>query len=208
MKAILIANSKGGCGKSTLATNLASYYALWKVPVALVDYDPQQSSLEWLKQRKDVHHPILGVDASSGKKSTASIPADIERVVMDSPARTPLPQLKRLYDFADVAILPVLPSPIDIRAMGHFIGELMLEGMLDMARVGLVANRVNKNTLVYSNLEQFLTRMKIPLITRLRDTQNYLHAAKKGYGIFEMLPHQVAKDIEQWRPLIAWIEQK
>ena len=208
MKTILIVNPKGGCGKSTLAINLASYYALWKVPVALADYDPQQSSLEWLAQRSRHSNPIHGIDASRGQQARASIPGDIERLIMDAPARIPLRQLKRLFGFAEVVILPVLPSPLDIRATGHFIGELMLENLLKVSRVGLVANRVKENTLIYRNLEKFLRRMKIPLVTHIRDTQNYIRAAEDGYGIFEMAPYQADKDVEQWRPLIEWIERE
>lgn len=207
MKTTLIVNPKGGCGKSTLATNLASYYALWKVPVALVDYDPQHSSLEWLMQRNQDASPIQGIDASR-KVSGASIPGEIERAIIDTPARISLKQLRKLFTFADQVILPVLPSPIDIRAAGHFIGELMLGDLLGVSRVGLVANRVKENTLIYRNLEQFLDKIKIPLVTHLRDAQNYIHAADDGYGIFEMSPYQVDKDIEQWRPLIEWIEKK
>lgn len=207
MKTTLVVNPKGGCGKSTLATNLASYYALWKVPVALVDYDPQQSSLEWLAQRSATLSPIRGIDASHSHHNRASVSGDIERVIMDAPARIPAAQLNRLFKFADKIILPVLPSPIDIRAAGHFIGELMLGDLLRAAPVGLVGNRVRENTLIYHNLEQFLDKMKIPLITHLRDAQNYIRAAAAGHGIFEMSPYQVDKDIKQWRPLIKWIEK-
>lgn len=206
MKKILIVNPKGGCGKSTLATNLASYYALWKVPVALVDYDPQQSSLEWVAQRSQTLNPIQGIDASSSKHGRIHISSAVQRVIMDAPARTPTAQLKELFAFADYAIVPVLPSPLDIRAAGHFIGELMLEQMLNRARTGLVANRVRKNTLIYRNLERFLGKMKIPMITHLRDTQNYIRAAETGYGVLEMSPHQAHQDLVQWRPLIKWLE--
>ena len=155
MKTILVLNPKGGCGKTTLATNLASYYALWKVPVALVDYDLQQSSLDWLAQRSRELSPIQGVDASHGRQNRASVSSEIQRVILDAPARTSQPQMKRLFEFTDKVILPVLPSPIDIRAAGHFIGELMFEGLLKSSRVGLVANRVRENTIIYHELEQF-----------------------------------------------------
>ena len=204
MKKILVVNAKGGCGKTTLATNLASYYALWKVPVALIDCDPQQSSLDWLSQRSGNLNAIEGIDGSHGRTSVSD---GIERIVIDAPARISNAQLNKLFDFADEVLLPVLPSPIDIRAAGHFVGELMLEKLLKQARVGLVANRVRENTIIFQNLEKFLKKMKIPLITHLRDTQNYIRAADGGYGIFEMSPYQVDKDIEQWRPLIEWIEK-
>lgn len=210
MRTILIANPKGGCGKSTLATNLSSYYALWKVSVALVDYDPQLSSIEWLEQRNEGNEEpglIHGIDASGGKRSRASVPSGTKRVIIDSPARTPLSQLKRLFGFADRVIVPVLPSPMDIRAAGHFIGELMFEDLIRTTRVGIVANRVRENTRIYSNLEQFLGKMKIPVVTHLRDAQNYIRSAESGYGVFEMAPYQADRDIEQWRPLIKWIEK-
>lgn len=206
MKKILVINPKGGCGKSTIATNLASYYAFWEVPVALVDYDPQHSSLDWIEARNPNLHPIQGIDGSGGQQE-ASVSSETKRVIMDAPAGIPFDQLKRLFNFADETIVPVLPSPMDIRAAAHFIGEMMFSDMLKLTRVGLIANRVRENTLIYQNLEAFLKQMKIPLVTKLRDTQNYIHAAKLGHGIFEMAPSQVGKDIEQWRPVITWVEK-
>lgn len=210
MKKILVMNPKGGCGKTTLATNLASYYALWEVPVAIIDYDMQKSTLEWAEQRPDALNPISAIDGSHGK---VRIDKEIKRVLMDAPASTRIPQLKKLVGLADVVIIPVSPSPIDIRAAGHFIGELIAEGMLHQdrigqARIGLVGNRVRENTLIFSNLIAFMEKLKIPLISNLRDSQNYIRAADGGYGIFEMPPFLVEKDIEQWRPIINWIEAK
>ena len=206
MKTILIVNPKGGCGKSTLATNLASYYALWEVPVALADYDPQQSSLEWLAQRSGDLNPIQGIDASQGSHARTSVSGNTQRLIMDAPARVAKPQLKRLFEFADRVVVPVLPSPLDIRAAGHFIGELMFDGLLKESSVALVANRVRENTLIYHNLIGFLAKVKIPLVAQLRDTQNYIRAAEQGHGIFEMSPYQTGRDVEQWRALIKWIE--
>lgn len=204
MKKILVVNPKGGCGKTTITTNLASYYALWDVPVALVDLDPQQSSLEWLAQRNPNLGKIQGIDGSHGR---LSVPNDVQRVVLDAPARTTAAQMRKLFDQADEVIIPVLPSPIDIRAAGHFIGSLMLDKMLNKSRIGLVANRVRENTLIYSNLESFLGKLKIPMIAHLRDTQNYIRAADRGMGVFEMAPYLVDKDMENWKPLINWIEK-
>lgn len=209
-KTILMINSKGGCGKSTLATNLASYYALWNVSVALVDYDPQHSSLDWLKQRQekgdDSIARIQAIDASNSQRGI-NIDSGVQRIILDSPARIDRQQMKRLFEFTDYVLIPVLPSPIDIRAGGHFIGELMLGGFLKQAKVGLVANRVRENNLVFHNLEVFLKSLKIPLITSLRDTQNYIRAADDVRGIFEMPRHQVSEDVEQWRPIINWLEK-
>ena len=104
--------------------------------------------------------------------------------------------------------LPALDSPLDIRAIGHFMAQLMMGSMLKSARVGLVANRVKENTIIFQNLERFLKTLDIPLVTHLRDSQNYIRSAEGGFGVFEMSPYQVDKDIDQWRPLIEWIEQK
>ncbi len=204
MKNILVVNPKGGCGKTTLTTNLASYYALWEVPVALIDLDPQQSSQQWLAQRSKDLNPIVGIDGTHGK---LSVPDGIARVIIDAPARTTSTQLKRLFNKADEVLIPVLPSPIDIRAAGGFIGELLLDKMLRQSRIGLVANRVRENTLIYNNLESFLNKLKIPLVASLRDTQNYIRAADGGFGIFEMPPYLVDKDMDNWKPLIRWIEK-
>ena len=204
MKKILIVNPKGGCGKTTLATNLASYYALWEVPVALVDCDPQQSSMEWLDQRSDQWSPIIKVDGTKGRIPFSSL--DVKRVIIDAPARTTEQQTGRWFEQVDVVLIPVLPSSIDIRAMGHFLGQLMMGSLLKQAKVGMVANRVKENTIIFKNLERFLQTLDIPLVTHLRDSQNYIRAAEGGFGIFEMSPYQADKEVDQWRPLIEWVE--
>ena len=204
MRKILVVNPKGGCGKTTIATNLASYYALWEVKTAIVDYDPQQSSLEWLHSRSSGYEPIRGIRGSE----RVSYPAGIERVLIDSPARTDRRAFTALAREADVILVPILPSPIDIRAAAHFIGELLLSGRSRNKRIGVLANRVREQTLIYAKLEKFLKSIKIPVVTHLRDSQNYIRAAEYGIGIFEMAPYMVETDLEQWRPLINWVEQK
>ena len=205
MKKILVVNPKGGCGKTTLATNLASYYALWEVPVAIIDYDSQNSALNWVDQRPKDLNTITAIDGSRGR---VSIDRGIKRVLMDAPARTGKPQLNKLFGLADVVIIPVLPSPIDIRAAGNFIEELKDEGISDKTRIGLIGNRVKEHTLIYTQLKKFLRKADAPIVSNIRDTQNYIRAAEGGFGIFEMPPYLVAKDIEQWRPVINWIEAK
>ncbi|MFC1665091.1 AAA family ATPase [Pseudomonadota bacterium] len=206
MRTILVVNPKGGCGKTTIATNLASYYAVWGVSTALVDYDPQQSSIEWLQQRPQAYEPIHAI---AGWRGRASIPEGTSRVVIDAPARIGSSQLEKLIGMANVVIVPVLPSPIDIRAAAHFIGELLLDGRIRQGKqIALVANRVKENTIIYGNLEKFLKSLKIPFVTHLRDSQNYIRAAERGIGIFELAPYLVDHDLDQWRPLIKWIDGK
>lgn len=207
MRSILVVNPKGGCGKTTIATNLASYYALWGVPTALVDYDPQRSSLDWLDSRPANYEPITGI---AGHTANLSVPRGTKRVIYDVPARSVVEKVVRMMNHADAVVIPVLPSPIDIRAAAQFIGEFISKGHLRQRKklVGMVANRVRENTIIYHQLEQFLGGIDIPFVTTLRDTQNYVHAARRGVGIFEMGASMVEKDLEQWRPLINWIEGK
>jgi chromosome partitioning protein len=207
MRTILVINAKGGCGKTTISTNLASYYASRGRKTALVDYDVQQSSLEWLEQRPEWREPIKGI---AGGEQRVRIPNNIERVVLDSPARVQGRQVSDLLRRADLVLVPVLPSPIDIRAAAHFIGDLLVRGRINerQNRVAVVANRVRENTLVYVQLQKFLKSLQIPFVTTLRDTQNYIRAVERGIGIFEMAPSMVEKDLAQWRRLLRWIERK
>ncbi len=206
-RSILVVNPKGGCGKTTLATNLASYYAVWGVETALVDLDPQLSSLEWLEARPKELPPIAAVQ---GPLHKAKIPSEIRRVIYDAPAREAMGEIVELLHTVEAVIIPVLPSPIDIRAAAHFIADLLVKGRLRQRKtlVGVVANRVRENTIIFHQLEQFLKGLEIPFVTVLRDTQNYIRAARAGIGIFELAPSEVAQDLEQWRPLINWIEGK
>lgn len=205
MRAILVINPKGGCGKTTLVTNLASYYAMWGVRTAIVDYDTQQSSLEWLASRGPEFEPIEGLAGWHGQVRPH---AGTQRVVMDAPAHVDDRRAGELIDRADVVLVPVLPSPIDMRAAAHFLGEFILAGGRHGKRVGIVANRVRENTVVFHTLEEFLDGVRIPTVTSLRDTQNYIRAAARGIGIFEMAPYLVQQDLDQWRPLIKWVEAK
>ncbi|MFZ0486015.1 MAG: AAA family ATPase [Arenicellales bacterium] len=207
MRSILVVNPKGGCGKTTIATNLASYYAVWGVPTALVDYDPQRSSLDWLEARPERYEKIAGI---AGHSTNLHLPEGTQRVIYDVPARSVVEKIVKMMTHSDAVVIPVLPSPIDIRAAAHFIGEFISKGHLTQRKklVGIVANRVRENTIIYHQLEQFLHGIDIPFVTSLRDTQNYVHAARRGVGVFEMGASQVEKDLEQWRPLINWIEGK
>ena len=208
MRTILVLNAKGGCGKSTLATNLASYYA-WEEEkkVALADYDPQASSMEWLQARGEEWPEIYGVAAYNG---ATNVPRDTEVLIMDAPARVSSKEMTALVRRAQTIVVPVLPSPIDIRAAAHFIGDLLLVGKVSrkQTKLAVIANRVRENSVVYHNLDAFLKSLKIPFITHLRDTQNYIRAAERGLGIFELAPSLVWQDLEQWEPLTKWLRSK
>jgi len=208
MKSILVLNAKGGCGKTTLSTNLASFYATSGFNTVLVDFDPQQSALEWLASRDpDYYYEIRGMSPFDGPLRYGR---DVQRAILDAPARVEGRQLSDLIRRADVILIPVLPSPIDMRAAAHFIGDLQQSGKLKKhaGKVAVVANRVRENTLIYRDLDRFLKHLKIPYIAQLRDTQNYIHAAEQGLGIFDMPWYQVEHDIEQWKPLTRWVERR
>lgn len=209
MRSILVVNPKGGCGKTTISTNLASYYAVWGVNTVLVDFDPQQSCVQWIKVRNHAKK-YAGIHGLSGLTGTVDVPDETERIIYDAPARSVTEKVAVLMQQADAVIIPVLPSPIDMRAAREFVEDLIRKGRLRRQQrlVGLVANRVRGNTNIYGYLEDFLIDAELPFVTSLRDSQNYVRAAARGIGIFEMGPAAVAKDLEQWRPLINWIEGK
>lgn len=200
----MVLNPKGGCGKTTLATNLASYYSTCGRKVALADFDPQGSSGDWLAQRPAERAPIYQVALDEDK---LLIPLGMDYIVMDAPAATHGKELKRHIKKAQTLLIPVLPSPIDIRAAARFIEELLLVGRVARAetRIAVVANRVKEQTLIYQALQRFLASLGIPFIATLRDSQNYIRAAQRGIGIFELPPAATATDREQWQPLLDWL---
>jgi len=215
MQKILVINSKGGCGKTTLATNLASYFATQDLSTALLDFDPQGSSIRWLSQRAKSGKAIYGVHVASRKNNTGltrsfqmRVPPETERMIIDAPAGITGNELRDLIRLVDTIIVPVLPSSIDIHAVTRFIEELLVMGKVRQMglNVAVVANRAKKNTLTYKSLERFLKTLKLPFIATLRDTQNYVHAAERGIGIHEMWDKRTESDKAQWRPLVRWLE--
>lgn len=207
MRHIMILNAKGGSGKTTLATNLAGCLALAGHKVALVDLDPQGSTTAWLGVRSAARPRIQGLtpDNSSGK-----VGRDTEYVVMDTPAAVHGKPLKDLIRRAETIIVPVLPSPVDMRAATDFIAEIKKNGRIGRkeAKFALVANRARDYTNIYWELDEFLTKQKAPFLTMLRDSQNYIRAAEQGLSIFELAAHATAIDREQWAPIIKWIRSK
>jgi len=185
MRSILVVNPKGGCGKTTIATNLATYYAVWDMSTALVDLDPQQSSMEWLRIRPKEENPIQGFNGLKGKIYPDD---DTERVIYDCPARTDSNKIARLIKLVDVVIIPVMPSAIDMRVAATFVADLLgkLKANNANAIIGVVANRTQKNYHSYAALLKFLKALDVPFVGALRNSQNYVKAADTGVGIFEM----------------------
>ena len=208
MRHIMVINAKGGSGKTTLATNLASYFATQNKNITIIDYDPQGSSLDWLSVRSSAKPPITGIAGS--KKNPEKPKRNTDIVIMDVPAALHGAELTKLVRKAQTILVPVLPSPIDMRAATQFINDLKKCAPVSQkkAKVALVANRAREITNIAWELEEFLSKQKIPYLTMLRDNQNYVRAAERGLGIFEMGPAATAVDREQWQPIIKWIKSK
>jgi chromosome partitioning protein len=214
VRRILVVNGKGGCGKSTISTNLAGYYASAGHKTALFDFDPQGSSLQWLSQRGEQHNPIHGVDAyrrpgNMTRTFQIRIPPGAERVILDAPAGASGQTLIDMVREADTIIIPVTPSPIDIHATSRFIGELLVvaKARTRGVRMCVVANRIGKKSEVYHKLEKFLTSLNIPFLARFHDNLDYLRAAEMGMGICELRSRDNRYELSQWKNLIRWLEE-
>ena len=178
MQTIVCVNAKGGCGKTTVATNLSTWYADTGRKVAIADFDPQLSSLDWLAARQD-YEGIPGIEGIDATDGTARAAPGTDMLFIDAPAGTYGSTLTPLLRRADAVLVPVLPSPIDMRAAARFLGGLMKSGSIarGRTRVALIENRVRENTRIYHVLEDFLGEWDIPVLTHLRESQNYIRAA-------------------------------
>ena len=208
MRHIMVMNSKGGCGKSTLATNLAGLYASEGFETALVDYDPQRSSLDWLALRPEEYAKITGI--AGYEDGLRSLPRNADFVIIDAPARTHEKELNELVRRAETILVPVLPSPIDMKASQAFIDELLKVGKVarKQAKIGVVANRVREHTLIFEELDDNLQQLKVPYVGHLREAQNYIRAYQRGLSIFELPQYLAWPDWEQWEPLLEWLDSK
>ena len=208
MRHIMVLNAKGGCGKSTLATNIASYFANEDATVALADYDPQRSSLDWLERRPDNRPAIVGVAAF--EDGLRHVPRGVDIVVSDAPARSHGPELTDLVKHAETIVVPVLPSTIDMQATTTFLQELKKVGKVQRreVRIGVLANRVRDNTLIFDDLDEYLTKARVPYIAALREAQNYVRAYTRGLGIFELPEYLAWPDWNEWEPLTEWLRSK
>ena len=205
MRHIMVLNAKGGCGKSTLATNIASYFATEGATVALADYDSQRSSLDWLDRRPDNRAKIHGVAGFDG--SLRRVPRNADILVIDAPARSHGDELVALVKHAETIIVPVLPSTIDMQATATFIKELQAIGKVErkQVKIATVANRVRDNTLIWDELDEYLLKTRVPYVAALREAQNYVRAYTRGLGIFELPEYLAWPDWDEWEPLTAWL---
>jgi chromosome partitioning protein len=214
MQRILVLNPKGGSGKTTVAINLASHFALMGERPVLIDYDRQASAGHWINKRTSKQAPIHLISAyENSMRMTRAfqlrIPQGTGRVVIDTPAAVSAQDLPELTRSADKILVPVLPSDIDIHACSRCVQNLLLVAKVQREdnRLGIIANRVRRNTLIYKSLNRFLTSLGIPIVATLRDSQNYVRAAEHGLGLAEMKASQVAEDLTQWQSLLDWLDQ-
>jgi chromosome partitioning protein len=208
MRHIMVLNAKGGCGKSTLATNIAVYFAREGLEVAIADYDPQRTSLDWLAVRPPDLPKISGVPAY--EEGLRNLARSTEVLIIDAPARVHGTELNELVRRAETILIPVLPSTIDIRASGHFMAELLELGKVSrkQARLAVIANRVREYTLIFEELDEYLTKLKIPYLASLREAQNYVRAYARGMGVLELPEYLAWPDWKQWEPILEWLGSK
>ena len=215
MRRIVVINAKGGCGKTTVSTNLASYYASRGLNTALLDYDPQGSGMRWLRSRPNDAAAIYGVVAhqSAARAVTMSwhmrLPPETDRVIVDTPPGLKGPDLVEQLKGADCILVPVVPSPIDIFATADFIRDLLLVAKVrtNRTRLAIIANRIRQNTLAFQSLERFLKTLSIPVVAKLRDSQNYVHASEEGLGVHELKKRPTEIERGHWQELFTWLEQ-
>ncbi|MDH5518762.1 MAG: ParA family protein [Gammaproteobacteria bacterium] len=214
IRRIVVMNSKGGCGKTTIATNLASCYARHGYDTALFDCDPQGSSMRWLRSRASNVPGIYGVTAhksaavNKNKSWHLRLPIGTQRVIIDTPAGLRETDLLENLQNIDEVIIPVLPSSIDIHSTADFIRDLLIIGKLRTkhTRINIITNKVKANTIAFQALTRFLNTLKIPVIAQIKDTQNYLHATEKGLGIHEINKKVVLQDKILWDDILRQLE--
>jgi len=204
MRTILIANTKGGSGKTTLATNLAGYFASKGRRVVLSDLDRQQSALDWLKRRQKSLPRIQGYDG----RGQQSRDFNAEWMVIDSPAGLHGEKITEAIKQADWVLVPVQASVFDIGATSDFLEALREEKTIrkERAFVAMVGTRVDVRARSINTLNVFLQNTGFPVLAYLRNAQLYVHAAEQGASLFDLRPSLIARDMEQWEPLLKWLE--
>lgn len=209
MLTVLVASSKGGCGKSTLVTQLASHWAQDGKRTAIIDSDPQGSSFRWASLRPENVPGVLAMEG--GRKSLDKVPEDTDRLLIDTPAGSHERELEPYLEKADMLVVPVLPSSFDMHATLHFLGHLRTISRIKRGKlpVALVGNRLKPWTHASQEaMEQLAEQAPFPVIAQLRDTQAYVLLTSLGKGIFDYNSEQVRGHQQDWAPLLRWIKRK
>ncbi|MDZ7891171.1 MAG: ParA family protein [Rhodoferax sp.] len=203
MPVVVVANPKGGVGKSTLSTQIAGYFASQGHAVMLGDADRQQSSQLWLSLRPAAAKPIAGWTLSD--EGVAKPPKGTSHVVLDTPAGLHGKRLKEILKIATHVVVPLQPSIFDIFATKPFLDELAASSRADKFKVGIVGMRVDERTLAAEQLQNFVTGLGLPVLGSVRDTQNYIQTTARGLTIFDVAPGKVERDLQQWQPICDWL---
>lgn len=204
MPVIVVANPKGGVGKSTLSTNLAGYLASRGHAVMLGDVDRQQSALTWLSVRPK-HLPAIGTWETHHDEIVRP-PKGTTHVVLDTPAGLHGKRLDEVMKLADKVIIPLQPSLFDIHATHAFVRELLAHRRSDKVKFAIVGMRVREGTISSDHLRSFVEGLKVPVLGFLRDTQNYVHLAAHGLTLWDVGSSRFERDLEQWKPIIDWVD--
>ncbi len=203
MPVIVVANPKGGVGKSTVATNLAGALARAGHAVMLGDVDRQQSARQWLGLRPPVLPEIRGWDIAHG--AVVRPPKGTTHVVLDTPAGLHGKRLDEVMKIADRVIVPLQPSLFDIQASHAFVTELAAHKRSAKVRVGVVGMRVREGTIATDQLRHFLDGLGVPVLAMLRDTQLYVQLAARGATLWDIAPSRAERDLVQWQPILDWL---
>jgi chromosome partitioning protein len=209
----LVINAKGGVGKTTITTNLASYFASQGVPTTIADYDPQSSSLNWLAQRRSEHTKIFGADMAQRSGLTLQngrrqIPRETRQLIIDAPAGPSRLMLQDLLGRTQSILIPVAPSSIDVHATANFIKELLLVGQVRFrnVRMAVIANRVRSARPVYAPLERFVAALGISFLARVSDSEVYINAAEAGLGIYDLPAESCCAELREFQPIVSWVQ--
>lgn len=206
MPVVVIANPKGGVGKTTLATNVAGYFASRGHAVMLGDSDRQESSRLWLSLRPPEAPPVTSWDITADH--IAKPPKGTTHVVLDTPGGLHGWRLNDVIKLADKIIVPLQPSIFDIFATRAFLDQLAEHRRAGKVEVGIVGMRVDPRTIAADKLREFVDGLGLPVLGTVRDTQNYIHLAARGLSLFDVARGRVEKDLEQWQGICAWLDRK
>lgn len=206
MKVVVIANPKGGSGKSTLSTNIAGYFASCGHQVMLGDADVQRSSKFWVTQRPETLPKISTWEYEADLIYTAKPYKDTTHVVIDTPGGLSGWRMQEVIGRADKIIVPIMPSMFDMQATNAFIIKLLQLKRANTSHVAVIGNRVDARTVAAANLNKFMDTLNVQVLSYLRDTQYYVHMAAHGLSMFDITPSKVQRDLEQWKPICEWLD--
>ena len=205
MPVVVVANPKGGVGKSTVATNIAGYFASKGHAVMLGDADRQQSSRLWLGLRPPAARPISTWELNA--ENIVKPPKGTTHVVLDTPAGMHGKMFREVLKLADKVVVPLQPSIFDIFATRTFLDELAEHSKATKMQVGIVGSRVDARTISADKLHEFVDGLGLPVLGYLRHTQNYIHLAARGLTLFDVAPGRVERDLQQWEGICRWLDQ-